>query len=147
MIQMFKIMKGIERIDPDKFFKRPPSHTTRGHWYKIFKPMPRRWSGDIASVYEPLMTGIGCLMSFLMSSPLTGLKRVWTDTGWESIMLSPRWNERNAYNPKLTRSGITGNSLSTRPYLYIYTSTTNHWILLIQSEKLFHFPFAAIDHV
>ncbi len=38
MIEMFKIMTGIERIDPNKFFKRPPSNTTRGHRYKLFKP-------------------------------------------------------------------------------------------------------------
>jgi len=38
MIQMFKIMTGIERIDPVLLFKRPPSRSTRGHRYKVFKP-------------------------------------------------------------------------------------------------------------
>ncbi len=35
---MFKIMTGIECIDPDKFFKGPPSNAARGHRYKLFKP-------------------------------------------------------------------------------------------------------------
>ncbi len=38
MIEMFKIMTEVEHIDPDKFFKRPPSNSIRGHRYKLFKP-------------------------------------------------------------------------------------------------------------
>ncbi len=63
-------------------------------------------------------------VSFFTSSPLTGLKRVCNDTGSESIIytLPPRWNDRNLYKPKLTRSGTTALAyLPDHNYtLYIY---------------------------
>lgn len=41
MIQMFKIMKKAERIDPEHFFKRTTSDRTRGHSLKVTKPRVR----------------------------------------------------------------------------------------------------------
>jgi len=37
LIQVFKIFKGLDRVDPDIFFSRPRTDTTRGHEYKLFK--------------------------------------------------------------------------------------------------------------
>jgi ribonuclease P/MRP protein subunit RPP40 len=38
MIQVYKIMKGIDRISADIFFKRAPCPSTRGHSLKLAKP-------------------------------------------------------------------------------------------------------------
>jgi hypothetical protein len=38
MIQVFKLLKGMERINPDVFFTRSTYGTTRGHEYKLYKP-------------------------------------------------------------------------------------------------------------
>ena len=37
MIQCFKILKGIDRIDPEKLFQRATMESTRGHHMKLFK--------------------------------------------------------------------------------------------------------------
>jgi ribonuclease P/MRP protein subunit RPP40 len=38
MIQVYKIMKGIDRISEDIFFMRSPCASTRGHSLKLAKP-------------------------------------------------------------------------------------------------------------
>ena len=39
MIQVYKIMTGVDRISPETFFSEPESEsTTRGHRYKVQKP-------------------------------------------------------------------------------------------------------------
>ena len=41
MIQVFKILKEIDRIDPDKFFAVRQGSRTRGHKFKIEKQRSR----------------------------------------------------------------------------------------------------------
>ena len=36
MIQVYKILHGIDRLSPEHFFKRPEYHSTRGHPLKLF---------------------------------------------------------------------------------------------------------------
>ncbi len=67
----------------------PPSHSTRGHRYKIFKPHAQkrirchclrvRAIDDWNRLPDPI---------FDVKFVLTTLKRVWTNTGWESSILS-----------------------------------------------------------
>ena len=42
MIQIFKIMRGFDRIDPAVFFKFLPLQVTRGHSFKIHKQHVQR---------------------------------------------------------------------------------------------------------
>ena len=37
MIQCFKLLKGIDRIDPEKLLQRATTESTRGHHLKLFK--------------------------------------------------------------------------------------------------------------
>jgi len=37
MINVFKIMNGMDRLDPHNFFIFPPNNNTRGHSQKVFK--------------------------------------------------------------------------------------------------------------
>ena len=41
MIQVFKILKGIDRLDPDQFFTMSAESTTRGHGLKMMKTFSR----------------------------------------------------------------------------------------------------------
>lgn len=41
LIQAFKILKGIDRIDPEVFFQAPGREGSRGHTMKLFKPRGR----------------------------------------------------------------------------------------------------------
>ena len=56
MIQVYKIMKGIDRISPDIFFKRSPCASTRGHSMKLAKPTvmksPRTHSFSVGVVND-----------------------------------------------------------------------------------------------
>ena len=38
MIQMYKIMSGMDRINPSDLFQLAPETSTRGHKWKVFKP-------------------------------------------------------------------------------------------------------------
>ena len=38
LIETYKIMHGLEKVDVDKFFKLADKDNTRGHTLKIFKP-------------------------------------------------------------------------------------------------------------
>ena len=37
LIQVFKMLKGFDKVNFDKFFKFSPVNKTRGHSYKLFK--------------------------------------------------------------------------------------------------------------
>ena len=62
VIQTYKIMDNIDRIDGKKFFKPGKEVRTRGHSKRVEKLHARASSGAIHSAKEWRMTGMHCQM-------------------------------------------------------------------------------------
>ena len=62
VIQTYKIMNNIDRIDGKKFFKPCKEVRTRGHSKRVEKLNARASSGAIHSAKEWRMTGMHCQM-------------------------------------------------------------------------------------
>ncbi len=95
-------MLGVELIDPDKFFKWPPSHSTRGHRYKIVKPNVFhywRWSSVIASVCVTI-DGWNRVPDAIFDVNSVNEFKASLDWHWmrEQYTL-PVWNDHNAHKP------------------------------------------------
>ena len=66
LIEAFKLLKGIAKLDYSLFFKLSEDAKVRGHTYKIVKNSFRRMLGNISLVIEWWMHGMSCLSMWLM---------------------------------------------------------------------------------
>lgn len=60
LIQVFKIIKGFDKVNPNVFFQFSENSRTRGHRYKIVKTRPRLEIQKISLVIEWLTVGMHC---------------------------------------------------------------------------------------
>ncbi len=81
MIQVYKIMHGVDNVDKDKLFSMSTYQTTRGHSLKLFK---KRASTEIRrNVFGYRVVGWNSLSDNIVTAPSVNyLRAVLTSTGW-----------------------------------------------------------------
>ena len=84
MIQMYKVVKGIVRIDMSKFFSLSPLSHTRGHSFKMFRShavkVPRT-----NSFSQRVIKDWNCLPSKIVNAPTLDYFKALLDEHWISI--------------------------------------------------------------